>query len=521
MKKRQRNKGIFQILLFCSLITFSSCEDNWTDHYSINKNVVSGKTLWETIQSTPNLSKFAQILKKEGYDKILSESQMYTVWAPVDSALVNFNLDSTLLVKEFIGNHISRFSYSAVASTNTNISVLNTKVLIFKSVGANFYFGDAKLLKKNIVSSNGILHTIDKQVQFFSNIWEYLAKDQRLDSIRSYLYSFNKILFDPKNSIAGDVNSQGQTVYLDSVFYNANVLFRKLGYLNNEDSTFKVILPTNSAWISSYNTIKTYFRYSAGSAGSQYSADTLQRRYTLSSLVKDLVFNSRMQTSPSDSLTSTQKDVFYNPQHLFDGSEQVTASNGTIYITDQLKYNSWDSWNKTILVEAEQLAGRDNTFSSVYTRNSTGSAITGISGNKYVEVTPTNPLSNPAIFFSVPNTLSGTPYNIYCVFVPATAAGAGVAAANPCKVNFQLSYLNESGAASSQTFTNNGASYITDNKNLSKVLITSNFIFPYCNYGQKDNITVKLKVVSNVAQNQTALYSRDMLIDCIILEPAH
>src|ERR1035437_434563 len=118
MKKRQRNKGIFQILLFCSLITFSSCEDNWTDHYSINKNVVSGKTLWETIQSTPNLSKFAQILKKEGYDKILSESQMYTVWAPVDSALVNFNLDSTLLVKEFIGNHISRFSYSAVASTN-------------------------------------------------------------------------------------------------------------------------------------------------------------------------------------------------------------------------------------------------------------------------------------------------------------------------------------------------------------------------------------------------------------------
>jgi len=515
-----KNISFFLLLIICSLATFSSCVDNWTEHYSVNSQVVSDKTLWETVQSTPNLSKFAQILKKAGYDKVLSQSQMFTVWAPVDSTLTDFNMDSTLLVKEFICNHISRFTYSASGTLDVKVSVLNTKVLSFKSVGNDYYLGDAKLIQKNLVSSNGILHIIDKPVPFFSNIWEYLAKDQLLDSIRKYLYSFDQIIFDEKNSIPGDVNDQGKTVYLDSVTYNSNVMFRRLGYFNNEDSIYNVILPTNSAWINSYNKIKTYFRFYSNSGTTKYAADTLQRYYTTSSLVKDLAFSQKMQPSPQDSLTSTQRDVFYNPQYLFDGAEEKVTSNGNLFITNELKYNPWESWNKQIVVEAEILTGRDNTLSTVYTRSSNGSIITGISGNKYLEITPTSSSSNPAISFDVPNTLSGCAYNIYCVFVPATVANASVADLKPCKVNFLLTYINESGTAFTQPYTNNAQSYITDKSNLSKILIASNFRFPYSNYGQ-DKVNVKLKVISNVAQNQTTLYTRELLIDCIVLEPVH
>jgi len=521
MEMRLKNIVTFLLLIICSIVIFSSCDnENWNEHYSINENVVSDNTLWETIQMTPNLVKFAQILKNAGYDKVLSESQMFTVWAPVDSALVDFNMDSTLLVKEFICNHITRFSYPATGAFETKISVLNTKVLIFKSIGSDFFFGDAKLIQKNLVSSNGILHLIDKRVSFFSNIWEYLEKDQRLDSVRNYLFSYNQIIFNEKNSIPGDVNAEGKTVYLDSVFYNANVLFKRLGYLSSEDSTYNVILPTNTAWTNSYNNIKTYFRYYANSASAKISADTLQRQYTMNALVKDLMFSNNMQPSPTDSLISTQKDVFYLPQYLFGGADKVVASNGNIYITNELKYNHWESWNKTITVEAEKLTGRDNTMSSVFNRNSNGSVITGISGNRYIEVMPTTSASNPTISFEIPNSLSGAAYNIYCVFVPVTAASANATDLKPCKVNFQLTYLNEAGTAFTQAYNNSSQSYITEKDKISKVLVVSNFKFPYCDFGL-DKVNVKLKVISNVAQNQTTLYTRELLIDCIVLEPVH
>jgi hypothetical protein len=493
-------------------------------HYSVDSRVVSDKSLWEKIQSTPNLSKFTQILKKTGYDKILSASQMYTVWAPEDAALADFNpdnMDSIMLVKEFISNHIARFSYTASGNVDAKVSVLNKKIIAFKTVGIDYYYGDAKLIKLNEMSYNGILHVINKRVAFFNNIWEYLDKDQRLDSVRKYFYSFDQIVFDVKNSIAGDVNVQGKTVYLDSVFYNANVLFKSLGSFTKEDSTYNVILPSNTAWINSYNKVKNNFRYYAnGSTVTQYMADTLQRYYTTNALIQDCAFSPKWQVSTQDSLVSTHKNVFLNPQYLFEGAEKIVTSNGNIFLTNDLKYNLWESWGKKIIVEAETVLGRVNTLSSIYTRSADGSYIAGISGKKYVDITPSSSSSNPTISFDIPNTLSGCAYNIYCVFVPASATNLSTTDLKPCKVNFQLTYLKESGAFAIQTYDNGAQSFVTDKSNMSKVLVTSNFVFPYCNFGQ-EVVNVKLKVTSNVPQTQTTLFTRELLIDCIILEPVH
>ena len=515
---------IYLLLFICSVATFSSCDESLNQHYAVDSKVVSDKTLWDKIQSNPNLSKFAQILKNAGYDKILSASQMYTVWAPDDAALADFDaaaMDSAMLVKEFISNHIGRFSYSASGNIDAKVSVLNEKFIVFKTVGADFYFGDAKLTQRNEVAYNGILHIVNKRVAFFNNIWEYLEKDQRLDSIRKYFYGFDQIIFDEKESIPGDVNAQGKTVYLDSVFYNANVLFKTLGSFTDEDSTYTVILPTNTAWINSYNKIKGNFRYYAnGSTVTQYMADTLQRHYTTSALVQDAAFSPKWQGSTQDSLVSTHGNTFLNPQYLFEGAEKIVTSNGNIYLTNELKYNLWESWGKKIIVEAETVLGRVNTLSSIYTRSADGSYITGISGKKYVDITPSSSSSNPTISFDIPNTLSGCAYNIYCVFVPASATNLDTKDLKPCKVNFQLTYLKESGAFGIQIFDNGGQSFVTDKANLSKVLVASNFTFPYCNYGQ-EIVNVKLKVVSNVPQIQTTLFTRELLIDCIILEPVH
>lgn len=507
-------------LILMALVLFSACEnDSWNNHYQTDSSIVSDKSLWETIDAHPELQQFAAVLAATGYDKILSKSRMYTVWAPNNDAMAGLNTNDIAITREFVENHIAIFSFPASGFMNRRITLHNGKTINFISEGNNFHIGTAALSHKNIIASNGILHIIDNRVPFFSNIWEYLEKDPRLDSIRSFLYSFNKIMFDEMKSVPGDVNEEGKTVYLDSVFYNANIMFNRLGHLNSEDTTFKVILPTNEAWTLAYDSIKKSFRYFHNNAATKLIADTLTRHHTLRSLVQDLVFNLEKQGSTLDSLVSTSNNVFHQPEYLFEGAEKITASNGEIHITNKLKFNHWESWNKKIVVEAERISGREYVLANLYNRSAAGSTIEGISGNRFIELTPTTSAVNPYITFEIPNTLSNTPYNIYCQFVPATAKNPNATDTRPSKVTFQLYFANESGSIINRLYNNSGESFVTNPDSISKILVVSDFVFPFANYGQETN-TVRLRVNSNVPQNQTTLFTRELLIDCIILEPA-
>ena len=531
MKIQFKNIGFSLLILLAGAFIFSSCEnESWNDHYKVDSEIVSDQTLWEVIQANPNLKKFAWALKKTGYDKYLSNSQMHTVWAPVDAASTNIDttnvsIDNMVLTKEYVKNHISRYKYAASGAKKSKVTLLNNKVAYFGMEGTEYYFSDNKLLSKNTVASNGILHVIGNKLPFFDNLWEYLAKDTRLDSIRKYLYSFDKITFDASRSTPGDVNEDGETVYIDSVLYNSNKMFTLLGKLEREDSTYTAIWPTNTAWITAYDKVKEYYRYYS-TANTKYPADTLQRNYTRLAMVQDLVFSNTIQKSPGDSLVSTAKNAFYNPQYLFAGAEKVVASNGLAYLTDELKYNHWLSWNKEILVEAEKSKGRTNTWSNVYDRTYSGNIYVGISGKRYVEVISSTTSVNPTIQFEIPNILSGklnndstiaygAAYNIYCVFVPMSIRSASP---KPNKVKFSVLYTGETGKIVTLNFDNKGLSYITDKNKLTKVLMASKVTFPFSEKGL-DNYSVKVKVSSNVSAKETVEFTRDLLIDCIILEP--
>lgn len=526
MKTKLKITGKLLIVLIAVVVSFTSCEnENYKAHYSINKNVVSENNLWEVIRTNPNLSTFAAVLKKTGYDKILSVSQMFTVWAPENNALNQLDTTNTRLVAEFVENHIARFSYTASGSVNEKITLLNKKTTVFKSQGQDYYFGDILIKQKNIVTGNGILHIIGSRLPFFSNIWEYLAKDSRLDSVKNYLYLFNKIIFDEEKSIPGDVNELGQTVYLDSVLTNANKMFSKLGQINAEDSSYTAIFPTNEAWVNAYNKIKPYYRYYY-TAATKITADTLQRNNTAFAIVRDLVFSNTRQRSPQDSLISTGKKVFKNPQYLFEGAEKVPASNGSIYVTNDLKYRHWESWNEEIKVEAERTTGRVNTWSNLYDRNYAGNFAFDVSNRRYIEVVPTTASVNPQVTFDIPNTLSGklnadstiaygAAYNIYCVMLPNSMK---TSSPKPNKLTFTLFYFSDAGRVVNVTFDNKKAGYVTLKNDKTKILVAKKVTFPYC---EKDvnPVNVKLRVNSNVLSSETVNYTRDMFIDCIIFEP--
>lgn len=517
------------LFFFVLTVGLVSCEsEKWSEHYSVNASGTWGKSIWETIRSNPDLSKFAWALRQTGYDKMLSEPQMFTVWVPDNTATTidttQTSTDTEQLLKEYVQNHISRYAYPVSGVMSQKITLLNKKKVVFKSDGTISTLNDIQLKQTNILASNGVVHVIANRVPFFSNIWEYLSKTAGLDSIRSYFFANNRLYFDESKSIPGDVNEEGQTVYLDSVIYNYNTLFFRLGAISDEDSTYTALLPTNTAWNKSYASIKEYFRFFSNTPGTKIAADTLQRKYTLSALTQDLFFSKSMQTLTNDSMISTSRNKFVNP--TAGALSDFPASNGHVYLTDAINYKSWESWHRTIKVEAERSTGRQYTWSYIYERKYQELEFE-VSGGRYIEATPTMSSVNPTITFEIPNTLSGKlnadktimyggAYNIYCVFLPNKLK---TASPKPNKVVFSLIYQSDNkGQIVTVNYNNDPENFVIDAVNMTKVLVASNVVFPYSEYGLEIP-NVKFRVTSKVAAKETATFSRDLLIDCIIFEP--
>src|SRR5574344_1840885 len=82
------------VVALASLLACYSCSDTWDDHYNAtNGGVDVDATLYQQMKSDTNLSDFLEIIDATGYKALLDESQIVTVFAPVNGS---FNKDSLL-----------------------------------------------------------------------------------------------------------------------------------------------------------------------------------------------------------------------------------------------------------------------------------------------------------------------------------------------------------------------------------------------------------------------------------------
>ena len=99
---------------------------------------------------------------------MINSPQTFTIWAPVNGTFDYqrlSNLSKEKLIKEFIENHIARFSFPASGSINKNVYMLNKKMALFSGSGSYSLNGIA-IEKPNQESKNGILHTMSGQLPF-------------------------------------------------------------------------------------------------------------------------------------------------------------------------------------------------------------------------------------------------------------------------------------------------------------------------------------------------------------------
>ena len=303
--------------LFCAALALGACSDEWDDHYDVAGGVPgSNVTLWETMNANSQLSNFTKVLEACGYKPSFAVNQVFTVFAPTNDNLTAEDADGIIslynqekaagvinkdnkAIKEFVQNHIALYNHSvAKTGADTTIVMMNGK---YQTLGPAAFAGQS-LLTKNQLTKNGVLFTMGSPAEYLPNVFEYLEKDYALDSIASFLYSYNNYEFDPDQSVPGEI-VDGETTYLDSVKVLKNdVLSQYIGEVNEEDSVFWMLAPNNEQWKSMIDQYSSFYNYD----------NTVVNRDSLSNLWAHLAVSMGTVFSMSNNTESSLRDSAYS-----------------------------------------------------------------------------------------------------------------------------------------------------------------------------------------------------------------
>ena len=77
-------------------------------------------------------------MKRTGFESKLSEPRAYTVWAPLNGsydAAAYQQLSDSLLLQQFVKNHVAEYTHVATGSIDERIHTLNDKSFSFTGNG--------------------------------------------------------------------------------------------------------------------------------------------------------------------------------------------------------------------------------------------------------------------------------------------------------------------------------------------------------------------------------------------------
>ena len=549
-----KSLGVAFFILHSSFY-ISSCSDKWDEHYEVNH--AEEGTLWQSISSDAQLQNFTRVLRHCGYDSVLGSSQMFTVFAPVDDGFSTAQADSVIAlydqqaaagvkdkenaaIKEFVRNHVANYNFHVNEASNDSISMLNGKLMNLQSQ----QIGSCHFVTSNKRLDNGVLFTIDSQMSYEPNVMEQLRRDPDLSLLADFFYGLNREVFVPGQSVPGSV-VDGQTVYLDSVFYTRNALFNEVGYINSEDSTYWMLAPTNAEWQRLMAEYATYYNFS----NTIPNRDSLQSHYASQGIVRGSVFSMTQNSEAQlwQRAWSTNASIYSKGRYedggqeyhyyeyaspLADGGvlasgERQHCSNGQVIKVSHWPISIFQTFVQQIIVEAESPSAvkEVDTQTTRYPLTQvkvqpTNPFYGALSDNAYVEILAKSPSVRPSATFHLPNVLSNIGYDIYVVTVPALAGDTLATEQDRLPTKFRCTaYWTDQNGVQRNEILSGGEIFTTTADQVESLLVASDYKFPTCSYGLSPQVSLKLESRVSNTEQISGTYQRTMRLDCILLVP--
>jgi hypothetical protein len=499
--------GVFSYLLPLTSYLFTSCSD-YSDYNSVptaGDLPSANQTLWENISSDPQLTKFAALAKQCKFSETLNSPRFFTVWAPVDGSIsdAEYNRllasDSATIVKQFMQQHMTEYNYpvSSALESATVIS-LNAKHHPFTQES----FDGISYSAVNIPATNGLMHKLNGLSEFYPNLYENIDNLTGCDKLKNYIQKYDEYYLDVNASVIGPLRDGKQT-YLDSVLKKRNNVIREImrADLEDEDSTFCMLIPNDDAWQNAYDAIYPLYNYipkmdymdlekktlvassikaTDSKADKAAEADSeLQDSLTCRNIVQNLVFSNWYQGNQPlfgnygsfapDSAYSTSGRFLTHIENVLTHTVATNEmSNGMTRTIDNLAFQPWETYNPvlgTAVPEAtmkvtkltqhniplDSLASRDSLFSKVPAMIRQWILPQTSRFFSYVAVDSANidgTTGKPEFNFALRGVRSAT-YHIYVVTVPAQVEEP-LADVKPYYLRFYLSWTD---AANKQQYT--------------------------------------------------------------------
>lgn len=261
-------------LVGCGMLAATSCTD-YLEYNTVpqSNDPKADKTLWENISENDKLTDFADVLKRYHYDDLLNASHTYTVWAPVNGSFNMADLDSAKIERQFLRNAIADYAHRETDVADTVVYMLNGKLVKFSNKNTSMLAFDGKEILPNesnpdvfnYPSTNGLLYIASSPATFRYNGYEYLRESEDMPSMMgAYVAHYESRILDEANSVKGAI-IDGVQHYDDSVMIVSNILTDRMlrAQLNNEDSLYTVLIPTDEAWNETYSKVASYYNYVA------------------------------------------------------------------------------------------------------------------------------------------------------------------------------------------------------------------------------------------------------------------
>lgn len=552
----RNNKFLYGMVLAGAMLVGSCSDyDDWNTANS-SRTSEATQTLWDNICANEDLSQFASILQKTGYDKELQNNRFYTVWAPKNGTFDDIidslenKLDSVTLLKKFVKNHIANYNFSMSSGMATKrVHTLNDKSYELSAENGFTYDGiNIQPTNANLPSLNGVMHVMDGYAPFYSNIYEHLSEVKGADSLTKYLLSYEQEYVDVNKSVEGAIDSLGRQTYSDSVMVTENYLISHSlkADLEDEDSSYTMVIPNDDAYTKAYNAYKKYFNYASTVQYWPWSDDgagTMQKE-TVDPILADSLVKMRIarmliysnndgynkwlnggEKQYLDTLRSTTSLKLSNGSEFINGhmvGSRVRMSNGYAVLVDTLAAFPWESFCGDVSVPIFQSSYRPYSYRSSFVNtnlvdNSTNSIIAS-----YVDVRPDGDNAKPTAYFRLPSVLS-TSYNVYVVFVPQSLVGDTL----PLKVTTYMNYADASGAlnSSSSRFAKTFDEVIVpvtqdDGTNSLDTICVGQVEFPVAYSGLSSAYPyICLEISASSTQIRKKQYSNRMRIAGIVLRP--
>jgi len=335
------NKTVLLIVVAAALVV--GCK-KWDDHNAVTDANLT-KNLMEQISENTALSKFAELLTKTGYDKVIASSKTFTVFAPTNTALTSLAagiLNDTAKLRQFVGNHIATQSlFTNAAITKQRIAMLNGKYnnLLAKNIG------DAAITTSDQATKNGVLQVIDKMLPVYDNTWETLKNNTTIPaSQKNYMLSLFRKIFDGQNAVQVGVNPvTGLPVYqpgTDSV--QTNLFWRNVYDVRQEQNEYSLFILTDDAWSTEVEKFKPFF-----ATGTTDSTTELSSWSVVKDFAVDTVYTAA--TLPDTIISKFGVKVPLDKAAIV---QTIKTSNGNIFVLGKADVKPIDKL-KQFYIEAE------------------------------------------------------------------------------------------------------------------------------------------------------------------------